>query len=133
VGEQIVEAGRVVACEQDPRRAVFHVTDVLPRDDEATVRVQGDPPNAMALGHDRVDRPVGSPPVHTAIRHVTEIQIAGPVDARPLDQPVPLGERPELNWGSIGLFPPFLEPRARDVRRYLVNSMGWPQASPPAL
>src|SRR5262249_57057726 len=103
--------GRVVACEQDPRRAVFDVTDVLPRDDETTVRVQGDPANAVALGHDRVDRPVGSPPVHTAIRHVTEIEIPGAVDARPLDQSVPVGERLEPHRGSIRHFPAVFEPR----------------------
>src|SRR5262249_21711719 len=75
VGEQIIEAGRIVAREQYPSRTVPHVTDVLSRDHEPAVRVQGDPANAAALGDDGVDGAVGSPPVHAASRHVAEIQV----------------------------------------------------------
>src|SRR5262245_43880160 len=101
VGEQVVEAGRIVTREQDACRAVLHVTDVLARDHEPTIRVQRDASDTAALGHDDLDGAVRSPAVHPAIRDVAEVEHPGAVDPRALDQPVPVGERFELHATSI--------------------------------
>src|SRR5262249_54738676 len=86
--------------------------------------------NAAALGHDRVDGPVGSPTVHAAIRHVTEIEIPNAVDARPLDQSVSVGERLEPHCGSIRHFSAVVDRRipgtpARARLRTAERRMSW--------
>src|SRR5262249_55399550 len=93
VGADVVPSEHSIDGKQAAILPVAHVDDVAAPDDHAAVGVEHDPAHAAPLRHDGRDLAFRRAAVHAAAEHVAEVQVPVAVDRRPLDEPVPGGQR----------------------------------------
>ena len=72
VGKHVIEAGHVVRTEDRTRLSAVNVTEVPPRNDDASILVKQDSTDALASWHDGLDLAVGCSAIYAAESGIAE-------------------------------------------------------------